>query len=227
MERQRPNQVNALWPQVLELPERARVVRRREAAIGIFLAKLAGVFAETAHGARVLALHWERIAGLEPVADPKALARLGPWCGLPRRPGAAGHQRAWWDAAVGIRLDRGGRGRFWEVRRGRRPRFAWIARPAQGVDLPQVTLEIDALLDVADVDDFLEGNEEVRLAGVDHPHVGLARQEEGLRGVGRPLEDLAHDAQLAIARFHRVANADDPLDYGHEKTPTVMEPRVL
>jgi hypothetical protein len=48
-----------------------------------------------------------------------------------------------------------------------------------------------------------------------------------LRGLRRPLEDLAHDTELAVARLDRVANPDDPLDYGHEKTPTVMEPRVL
>jgi hypothetical protein len=48
-----------------------------------------------------------------------------------------------------------------------------------------------------------------------------------LGGLRRPVEDLAYDAELAVARFHRVANPDDPLDYGHKKTPTVMEPRVL
>jgi hypothetical protein len=48
-----------------------------------------------------------------------------------------------------------------------------------------------------------------------------------LRGLRRPVEDLAHDAELAIARLHGIAHADDPLDYGHNETPTVMEPRVL
>jgi len=48
-----------------------------------------------------------------------------------------------------------------------------------------------------------------------------------LGGVRRTLEDLFHDTELAIARLYGVAHADDPLDYGQGKTPTVMEPRVL
>src|SRR2546430_14672315 len=95
----------------------------REATLGIFLPKLAGVLAKPADRARVLALHRDRIAGLEAVADPILPARLGPWRGPTRRPGAAVHQWARGDAAVGIGLDRGGRGRPGGVRR--RPRF-WV-----------------------------------------------------------------------------------------------------
>src|SRR2546426_10398579 len=108
-------------------------MRWREATIGIFLPKLAGVLAKPAHRAQVLALHRDRIAGLEPVADPKPLTRLGPWRGLTRRPGAAVHQWARGDAAVGIGLDRGGRGRLGEVRRGGGVSVARVARPSQGV----------------------------------------------------------------------------------------------
>src|SRR2546428_82660 len=101
-------------------------MRWRESTIGIFLSKLAGVLAKPAHRAQVLALHRDRIAGLEPVAGPKPLTRPGP-----------------------------------------------------------------------------------------------------LRGLWRPIEDLAHHAERTVARFCAVANPDDPLDYGHGETPTVMEPRVL
>src|SRR2546426_902708 len=118
-------------------------MRWREATIGIFLPKLAGVLAKPAHRAQVLALHRDRIAGLE------------------------------------------------------------------------------------HVDDLLEGDVEVGLAGTHHSHVGLARHEEPLRGLRRPIEDLAHHAERTVARFCGVANPDDPLDYGHGETPTVMEPRVL
>jgi hypothetical protein len=79
------------------------MVRWREATVGIFLAKLAGVLAKTAHRARVLALDRDRIAGLETAADPKPLARLGPRCGLARRPGTALYQRARGNAAVRVR----------------------------------------------------------------------------------------------------------------------------
>jgi hypothetical protein len=223
----RANQVNALWPQVFQLPECAGVVGRREATIRIFLAKLARVLAETAHRAHVLTLDRYRIAGLEAVADAIAPAGLGPGRGLTRRPGTAFHQGAWRDAAVGIRLGRFGLRWFREVGWGRRAWFAWLTSPAEGVDLPQVALEIDALLDVADVDDFLERNEEIGLAETDDPHVTLARHKKSLRRLRRAVEDLAHNAELAIARLHRVANPDDPLDYGHDDIPTVMEPRVL
>src|SRR3989442_4523901 len=107
-------------------------MRWREATIGIFLAKLAGVLAKPAHRAQVLALHRDRIAGLEPVADPKPLTRLGPRRGLTRRPGAAVHQWARGHAPVGIGPDRGGRGRFREVLRRLRAWVSWVARPAQG-----------------------------------------------------------------------------------------------
>ena len=76
MERRRSNQVNALWAQVLQLPECGRVVWRWKTTIGILLPKLARMLAETAYGTQVLALHRDRIAGFEPVADAKPLARL-------------------------------------------------------------------------------------------------------------------------------------------------------
>jgi hypothetical protein len=59
-------------------------MRRREATIGVFLPKLAGVFAETAHRAQVLALHWDWIARFEPVTDSISFARLRSRGGLAR-----------------------------------------------------------------------------------------------------------------------------------------------
>ena len=72
------NQVSALWSEVFQLPERARMMGGWEAAVGILLEELAGMFAEAADGAHVLPGDRNRIARLEPVADAERCAMPAP-----------------------------------------------------------------------------------------------------------------------------------------------------
>jgi len=99
--------------------------------------------------------------------------------------------------------------------------------PAKRIDVAQPALEIDGLLDLADVDDLRLRDVEVRLAWVADEHVRLRRQEDGLGGLGRPVEDLPHRAELAVPRLDGIAEVDFPLDYRHGGSPKTMEPRVL
>jgi hypothetical protein len=115
----------------------------------------------------------------------------------------------------------------WGKRDRGHARDARVAGPPQRVDLVDRTFEVDGLLDVADVDDLLERDVEVGLPAVDDPHVGLGRDEDGLRGLRRPLEDLAYGPKATVARFHGIADLHDPLDYRHKVTPTTMEWRVF
>jgi len=165
--------VSALWAQVFELPQCARMMGLREATIRVFLAKLARVLTEPAHGTGVLAFDRDQIARLEAIADAHAPIRLGPRRSLARSPGAAFDPgpRRHGAVLVGPNLDRGRRfGVKWHGNHSRNP---WILRPTERIDIADPALEIDGLLDVADVDDFGEWNEEVGLAAIDHTHIAF------------------------------------------------------
>src|SRR5438132_11833405 len=97
------NRVRALWPQVFELPERPRMVRRWKPAIGVFFPELTAVLARPAHRAHVLALRRDRVASLEALADADSATGLAARRDLGGVPGSGLASRSRRDRALLMR----------------------------------------------------------------------------------------------------------------------------
>src|SRR5713226_9315661 len=162
-------------------------MRWREPPIGVVLSELLRVPAEAADRAHVLPLHRDRVARLEAVPDANPKARLGPRGRLARLPRPQLHPRSRWNRHQVADLDRvldrlflglaAIAGGLRDVRDGpHRTVRSRVAGPAEGVDLAGAALEVDRALDLADIDDLGLRNEQVGLARLGDPDVGLSRK---------------------------------------------------
>jgi hypothetical protein len=203
------------------------MVRRREPTLRILLEHLTAVFSKPADGAHVLAFHRDSIAGLKPVANPNTLARLRPRRDRRRRPGPAFNPGSRGNGAFGVGTHSAWATRLAGIRNDCGSGLPRVTSPTKRIDFGNKALEINDLLELADVDDLLKRNEQIGLTALGDPHIGFGRKEDSLSGVRWPLEDLEDRTNLGISSLDGVAKVDDPLNYGHVCTLGRMEWRVL